>query len=341
MEWARSITVSEGRLRAEISSTDELVRQFPLSELYRRGLPSPKSTVRRSRPLKLDFGSFSTCNAREYTEHFAFALPGGSTGCHHVFEVTRGRNRYLVPALALMRALFKPTSRLLSLMFTPNALERTCWLDYSELVTRLVVDANWATSGYARRCSDWNEPLRWLMAHPSARRMADSVHAYAMCGTIGIDLPKGEVELVFAGVQRQSTVVVTEVRILAVVPADQSDLPVAGLGPKIKFLDVERPNPREVVTVEVPTHADGRVDLTNEEWLVIGPILEGQRERARPYTLCQRALFDGVLRKLATGKTWHECHYKVGDWRNAATAYNTWRMRGAFNHALDVLRAMR
>jgi len=186
--------------------------------------------------------------------------------------------------------------------------------------------------------------LRWMASHRTARRMADSVHRNAMAGRLALNLADCEAEIVLSGSQGPNAVLVTEARILSITPSEHPDLPVVGCEHRIAFLDRDWAKGRNLnkrVSTPVPSHVDGTLELTDDEWSAIGPLLAGARKRAYSYELCQRSLFDGVLRKLATGETWRKSTYKVGDWRNAATTHRTWTRRGTFEQALKVLQDMR
>lgn len=342
MEWARGIVVSGGELWAEVESTKGATGLVALKKLYRRGLPTVDKTVRRT--VTVNFRDFSPCDARKYTDYFGIQMTKGEAGAHQVFEVQHDGKTYLVPALALMRALFRPTPKLLHEMFGPSALERTLWLDYSNGSADIVVDAKWATSSVKERHSNWQGPLRWMASHLTARRMADSVHRNAMAGRLALNLADCEAEIVLSGSQGPNAVLVTEARILSITPSEHPDLPVVGCEHRIAFLDRDWAKGRNLnkrVSTPVPSHVDGTLELTDDEWSAIGPLLAGARKRAYSYELCQRSLFDGVLRKLATGETWRKSTYKVGDWRNAATTHRTWTRRGTFEQALKVLQDMR
>jgi len=293
-------------------------------------VPALQAQVRKK--VEVRFDEFRVCGATEYLDHFGIPARGDSD-LHQVFEVDCEGERYLVPALVMMRALFQPTSHLLHGMFAPSALERSCRLNHVDDELTVVVDAQWAKLASVRYKSEWEAPLRWMMLHPTARKMADSVHQYAMSGLIALDLPAGTAEVVFAGV-----------RILTVTPGDVPDLPVADWAQRVDYVNRDWKagrNMTEALSIEVPTHTDGCIELSDAEWAVVSPLLDGPRRGQRPYQLCQRTLFDGVLSKLASGKSWREASYKVGDWRNAATCYNKWNARGAFGEAMQALRSMR
>lgn len=339
MEWAQRITANGRELAAEVATDAGAVELLSLDEMYRRGLPTTAKPT--SKKFKVKFGKFLPCDPREYAVHFGIQRPNNR---HQVFELSECGVRFLVPALALMRALFRPAPHLLPEMFGPSVLDRTCRVEFVGDVAHVVVDAKWATAGIQMRHSNLVEPISWMRLHPSARRMAASVHQSAMSGRIALSLPEGSAELVLAGIQEESTFFVTRVRILSVVPADGSDFLGAASLPRVNFLEREwakARNTRQVLSIDVPERSNGSIAVTDDEWAAIGPLLLNQRRNLPQRRHSQRKIFNGVLQKLATGRSWHRCTYEVGDWRNAATAYRTWRTKGGFARAMDKLRTMR
>lgn len=342
MDWARRIVVSGRELVAEVETADGRVDLLALKELGRHGVPDGKPAARRR--LDLKFKDCVPIDSRVYRDHFGLGKHTVAADCHQVFEVLVGGDRYLVPALAMMRALFRPSLHLLPQMFLPNVLARACRLGWSGELAHVVVDAPWATGYDAEQRADCEGPLQWMMLHPTARWMADSVHQHAMAGRVAVDLPEGEAEIVFAGLPSETAFFVTEVRILSVTPLESPDFPVDEPAGRIDFVNrtwAEGRNLRESVSTDVPLHADGSHAVTDAEWAVVGPLLESARKTKSAYQHCQRAMFDGVLGKLATGKSWRDSPYAVGDWRNAATSYRRWNSRGTFDQALQALRGMR
>lgn len=342
MEWARRIVVSRGNLLAECELADGQIDQLDLTELARRGTPSARAAARKK--LAVRFEDFIPCDGGEYFAHFRREVHAGTVDQHQVFELVSDGIRYLVPALVLMRALFRPTAWLLPRMFRPNVLEQVCTLSFDGSAFEVEVNRRWSTASDSERRSDCEAALGWMMLHPTARRMADSVHQHAMAGRIAVDMPLASVEVALAGVQGASAVLVTDARILSVSPTESPDFPVAEQVGRIDYLNrnwAEGRNLRESVSADVPLNADGELVLTDAEWAVVGPLLAGARKTKHAYQHCQRAMLDGILGKLATGKSWREAQYTVGDWRNAATTHRQWTRRGTFAEALQALRAMR
>lgn len=345
MEWIRAVKARGSKLWAEVESANGTTYLLALEELYQRGLPADEKTFRKK--MTVSFQDLSACDANKFTAHFGLPVPDSYALGHQVFELRHKGKTYLVPALALMRSLFRPSTKLLHEMFAPSALERILWLDYSNEANgtgRIVIDAKWATSAAQKQNGNWQGPLIWMTTHPTARRMADSVHQHAMAGRLALDLASCEAEIVFSGVERPDVRLVTEVRFLSITPSEFPDLSVVGCKRKIEFIDrawAKGRKIKETISAEIPKHADGSFEMTDKEWSVVGQILAGKRKSSRPYQLCQRTLFDGILCKLGTQMPWKRISYKVGDWRNASTSYHTWKNRGTLEQALAILREMR
>lgn len=341
MDWTHKIVVKDGRLLAECESEGGR-HVVGLAELYRYGLPTGGAMVRHT--VKVNFADFVPCEHTEYLAHFGAPSTEGPVCAHQVYEVGSNGQRFLVPALALMRAMFKPSIKLLGEMFAPNALERTCRLCQSGDTVQVIVDTKWAKQAAQASRSNCEVPLGWMMTHPSARNMADSVHRHAMSGRLAIDLPAGHAELVLTGVQGATSTAVTKVKILTIFPGETPDVPGASWSSSLDFVNREwakDKNIRNPLRLDMPPSIPERPYVTDEEWALISPVLNGQRKNASPFQHCQRKLFEGILQKLSSGKSWKKSTYTVGDWRNAANAYRRWVQRGTFEQALNVLRGMR
>ena len=147
-----------------------------------------------------------------------------------------------------------------------------------------------------------------------------------------------------AGVECPAGILVTEVRFLTVFPGDAPDVQGAVAPSQLDFVNrawAKGRTMQNTLSAEFPLSVSSNPRVTEAEWATVGPLLEGQRKSAKPYVHCQRKLFNGVLGKLASGKAWQTCAYEVGDWRNAAYAHRTWKLRGTFEQALSALSDMR
>ena len=341
-ELAIGIGFKGNQLTTYVLTQGAEVEAVPLSDLYRRGLPSVARTKPVRRRIDTNFADWKLVGADEYLAAFGLLLPKGVSVEQQFFQVDVGNRRFVIPALALMRALFRPSKHLLPTMFGPQALDQVCRLQTSvEGVMSLVVDARWATDGVTSRHSDWSSPLAWMTAHPSAYAMAGSVHDHAMASAIGVTLPSADARIVFRGIEKDRTMFVTEASVMTVTPSDKPDFQVSGLGAVVILHGGAQQkgggDAEGCAQFAVPLRADGTHELSDAEWAQIEPIIASGRAKPIPFKHPQRDILDGVLCKLSSGTPWRKVSYKAGNCLNASGAFRTWAARGVLGKMLAVL----
>lgn len=341
MELAIGLGFEGIQLTAYAVNSDGEAVGFPLKDLYKRGLPTCAKPARRR--IDTNLASWRVVDGQAYLDAFGFKGCQATEINHQFFEVKSSRRTHIVPALALMRALFRPTKNLLPEMFMPQALDRQCRLAVSESKARVEVDAPWATKAIAEQSSDWRQLFTWLMAHPSAYEMAGSVHAQAMEGEFGLQLPMAEMRMVFRGMGTGTTMFVTDVSITTITPQDERLFDMQDSTSVVTLFDRKVPLGKKgtfgsiTSHLKVPCHCNGSSELNDTEWTRIEPILLSARQRPREFELSQRELLNGVLHKLASGQPWKEVAYTTGSWSNAYTAFRRWSARGTFDKVLSAL----
>ena len=343
MEWAQGIGV-EGRQFVALVAREGQIESVSLDDICRRGLPSPGNTVRSV--VTFNLGRLTPVGPAEYCKATGVTLPAGEPNHHQVFEVVCGQLTMVIPALVLMRALFRPTQHLLPTMFAPHALDRVCWVRTSVDGAALVIDAHWATQSRAIHFRDWVGPLSWMVAHPSGRQMADSVHANATIGTIGLAPPDAICTAVLRSVRLGCKRFVTDASLQRLQPLDAPSIQLVGLeGDVTMYANSDSrfswQNLYEPLAMAIPQRRDGSTELSDHEWSLVEPLLMQGRARTCGTVICQRAILDGVLAKLTTGMPWRKCAFRAGTWRNAAFAHRAWSKRGCFAEVLRVLQTAR
>ena len=316
---------------------------FPLEDLHDRGLPKASSTKRRR--IDTNFAQWREVGAREYLEAHGFSLPDAVVTDLQIFEAEVDGRRFVIPALALMRALFRPAKHLLPMMFRPQALDQVGQMEASAEGLTFKVDAPWATKGLAGRCVDWSTALNWMFFYPSAFKMAGSVHQNARTGRIALALPTAEARIVCTGLEFGRTLFVTEASVMSVLPLDAAIHDLAGLPRTISLhqgtLNKCTRYGHASERTSVHLHPDGTSNVSDAEWVEIERLIMAAREREKPFKLSQRDLLDGVLQKLATNASWRGVDYKVGTWVNASAAFQRWTKRGTLAAILGVLEESR
>lgn len=335
--YAQRIVVVGRKLAVEMQTQDGETQLVGLDELYRAGLP--RSGRRRKGTLCVSFSDFREVPATEYERRVGIASCHGSE--HQVFELNGQGTRILIPALALMRGLFRPKAHLLASVFAPHALDRFCRWYEQDGQTDVLVEPRWWQQSYESRHGNWKDVVRWMFSHESARRMADSVHRNAMAGRLALDLPEALADIVITGMDVNGVFCVTSVRFASLTPLEAPQQPF-DLQVPIQFFDKEtlaHKASTPCIELDIPIGPAG-LEVTEEEWGALAPILAKSRREALR-THCPRGIFNDVLHKLSSGTSWRSAQLQASDWRLAATTYRSWRVSGAFEKALAVLAASR
>ena len=80
-----------------------------------------------------------------------------------------------------------------------------------------------------------------------------------------------------------------------------------------------------------------RGDLTDEEWVIIGPLLPAERGRwARP-AQDNRRFLNGMLHVLRTGCPWRDLHERYGKWNSVYVRFRRWAEQGVWDALLETL----
>jgi transposase len=345
MELASRLGFDGHRLTAFAvqQSGDELA--IPLNQLYKRGLPTCAKSLRRR--IDTDLGDWQVVDGQSYLDAFGFKKCREAGMKHQFFEVKEGKWTYIVPALALMKAIFRPMKYLLAEMFLPHALDQQCRLGMTDDAVSVMSEPVWTNNGQRLKCGDVQPLFNWLMLYPSAFSMAGSVHLNTLHGRIGLTLPKATLRVVFKGLKVGWTLFVTEAPILAISAQEaphfeMGELPTTTL----RFeRDTSKGNPGVADSLTkrfvVPLRQSGETALTDQEWERIEHIILVSRRVQKPFVLSQRPILDGILEKLATGKSWRQVEYSVGNWVNATNAFRRWVLAGTFAKILSVLAEFR
>lgn len=305
-EWALCVGVADARLAVPVLLSDGQSDTVPLQALGERGLPTGGALC--TRVVDSDLASWDTVPESEFLTGFGLGQVGEDAGAgegHVVYAFAGGASRYLVPALALMRAFFRPTRFMLPDMFLAQALDHLCYPDALTEPHGLKVTAYWASSGRRERMTNAAATLAWLRSTPGTRALAASVHDNAMKGRLALALPHIVASVVPWGVEKGGTVYVTKLSLKSLRPADAptpkgkelrrqqsfnlygkgaASQSVAGLGQRLRL------EPR----------ADGQTSLVDDEWAQVEPLLRGRVKR-RLADVSLRDITETVLAKAALG----------------------------------------
>ena len=350
MQWVVGIDMVAGKMLA-CSESGEHVE---LSRLASEGVPTmPYSppyrersvTVRMSAKggLEVPFHAWTRVKPDTFLDWFG-VKPVGEVCRHDMFSSHVDGVDMLVPALVFLRAIFRPTSELLERAFRPHFLDFATYLDMAEEPPKLMPNPTLPASVFALGKASPLPLFAWLYCHPTARAMVASVHAHAVAGRVGLQLPNGVATMAVRGKRIGNHLLVTDMTITSVTPGDRP-APSCDLTRRKYLLRgaSELADDERAVHVKrmprVPTRAGGYVELSESEWAEIGPIL--QTRKGAQKRLCRRAILDGILNKLHSGSPWQLIPYREGSAGNARAAFTRWARSGAMASIYEVLKRRR
>jgi transposase len=80
-----------------------------------------------------------------------------------------------------------------------------------------------------------------------------------------------------------------------------------------------------------------RIEVSDEEWLVIGPLLPPERGRWSRPAQDNRRYFEGMLWVARTGSQWRYLPDHYGKWNSVFRRYRRWIESGVFDAMLETL----
>jgi transposase len=322
--WAVGIARHDRQLMAVLRDAGGLDSFSPLDKLVVEGLPAGA----QSRAIVTNFASWTQCAADSFVR--ALSLPAGPA-CHMVWEFGVGRRTFVVPALALMRAMFRPGAQVLVPLFRPQGLEGVC----TYVGDNVAFSRRWRNAALQTNLASIVEPLIWMHTFPSARSMAASLYQHALNGEVGLELPRAICRMRMTGVSAGRTFYVTRVVVSSVEPLE-APFEFAERRERFHFTaSVSRASPQKGdQETRLPTR-NGEASTSDEEWAQLARVLEKASSGAPRYS--RRLMLDGILEKVCTGKPWRAVQYRVGDYVTASRQYIRWKSNGVWASVCAVI----
>lgn len=306
MEWAGGIS-TEGGLRVQMIERTGDVIFTDLASLRKQGIPSKAN--REGIALLTNPTSWTRVPTYQYLDAFGSASVAPAIASNHqVFAARLERRTFYIPALALMRAMFRPNGHVLPAVFSPGNVDLLSYVDYAAATPRNVVhDAGLQKSlSRAKAGALISEPLRWLQLCRSARDCCQSVHKYAMQGRLDLDPPDCDLQMSAQGYAIGRKWFVTRLEVNSALTRAQDNLlekdetfrfrrtPVATGAPKFSSRDLV-----------VPLNRVGLARLTDQEWNGVIPFLQVKGAHVRTKHN-PRHVLDAILSKIAHGLAWRQ-----------------------------------
>lgn len=341
MVWIVEIRSAE---RKAVLLEGQRPRKVELSALSKTGLPT--AAGRKRLAFQGEFKdwtvSLSDSDWASYLSAYGVTPPTGAHQLHVLYRLEHKGLQLVVPALAFMRAFFKPSAYLLEKMFSPANVDSVSFVDHGSKVSNVVVDdteLRWRVRA-VRSGVNKESCIRWLQLSRSARAMAQSVHLMATNGMLGFSMPGGWYRMVVHGVQKGNAFFVNHVSLVDVVCGASDSL--TGAPEQYIFHEAAKQARQPLASTtdyQVSTHQDGSTATTNAEWQIVGDILKAKVNRR--VTHCQRSLFDAVLAKIATHQPWMSNPAQGWNKTDVTNAFRRWVLTGRLQGALDSLKSMR
>ncbi|MDQ0627108.1 hypothetical protein [Paraburkholderia graminis] len=110
--WLRSIERKDGQLKGEVVSTDGTVEWVDPCSTWRLDMPVPAKAR-----LKLDtyLDGWTLADPTEYLGRAGFGTT--APGAHEIYAMNHGGLRLLIPAIAVIKALFVPNAMFFNNLF--------------------------------------------------------------------------------------------------------------------------------------------------------------------------------------------------------------------------------
>lgn len=336
MELAIGIDWEDGRARALLLDKEKKQTHHPCDYMVRHGLP----LLNRTRiQCTTDFARWTPASFVEFA--CAIGLDASVPERHLTWQFMHADIRYVVPALVLIRAMFKPPSYVLPRLFRPQSLDDVCNFS-GEGPMGFITPVTALGSVIHRMRRAVMLPLSWFYCFPSARETWSSVFHLSCEGQIGLTLPQGELSLVIKGLSHAKNVYVTEAHIRQVNTAEEPFDFASTHTRTIYYLSGESIGSKgKRIPLRLIALRDGASSVSDEEWQEIRPMIDAGF-RGKSGVPMQRATLDGVLSKFCFATTWQQTVYPPGvTMSGAVAAVHRWKRDGRWERIIEVLRRSR
>lgn len=338
MSWAVGICQESRPQKLLMLSDEKELIHTEVTSLGKHGVPAPKATKRIV--YTGDFSSWVRDSADRYLKCFDIELPAAVANRHAVFCFSlEDGTRVHVPALVLIRGLFKPSNWMPPAVFTPGNFDNLGFVDYSCNPPNVVLDLEQGTN--KRDAGSCTELLSWIHTSHSARRSAQSVYLHSLEGFLDLALPLGEFRLVLHGKSIGSNLFVT--KMCPISTRVQREDSVAKTERSFFFHQMASSSRKVTPLTQlplIPLRDDRQVELNDREWDRIHPLLKTRSGALQRY--CRRNLLNSILLKLATANTWKSISASSGiTVLNLTATFRKWQFDGRFTKVLTELYQLR
>lgn len=325
--WAQGIERKSGRLAISFMDSQSSTKHGTLEELAKTGLPFQSKAKR----ITTCFSTWAPVCSAEYTE--AFKIPCKSSS-HMVWKFTVGNHDFVVPALAIMRALFRPHSIILPKLFRPQGLDGIC----APTKNGLAFAKSWKTDTNREKTTSLLDPIEWMWRYPSAKNMTNSLYQFALHGKLGMLLPLAKMRATVYGKEVGQKFYVTKIAIATMEPKEAPFLCFNKEKHLFIFTDSykshqhERKHQKEKYLL--PKRKNGNWRVSDKEWAALESYLQNDKVTIK---YDRRTMLNGLLQKFCTGLSWRKCNYEIGTFVTASKQYLSWKRNGIWREIEKVI----
>ncbi len=323
--WLQSTERRNGILKAKVVKTDGSIDWLDLKNTWQLNVPiEPKSKLSAT----TTFAQWKLGNADAYVNEFRGAAETSPTS-HQIYTFDHNGLLVVIPAILLMKALFKPSATVFEYLFRAAGLDMLVAPQQDNGSTSVTL-LHRKIRQHVPIAATSLRRLQWIYCFPSARAAFDSVYRYATQGKFGVRLPNANVEISVQGQLRQNVLIASRLSVTACSPLEDP-FDWAGHQPEKFRLDAckswEQLNP----VLSDPSILPGAAGwaLSDSEWSGIEHFFPSGRRR-----VCgnrARDFMDGILIKLGTGVGWAKVNSSLGTTCAVSSFYQNLRQSGRWD----------
>ncbi|BCZ81691.1 hypothetical protein PTKU64_53660 [Paraburkholderia terrae] len=333
--WLHGIERRNGVLTAKVVKGESDIEWTNIEAAWEVDIPMT-STSRISGTSC--FSRWKLVDAAQYLSETAIEVDLAANR-HQIFEVDHNGLCLVVPAILVLKALFKPNATVFEYLFRPSGLDMLLAPKHTNGSTSVALLRR-KLRQHVPIGDTSLERLRWLYCFPSARAAFDSVYTSATSGVVGIKLPTAEIEISLKGCLRGRKFFASSLTIGGCAPLE-APFDWAGQQP-LRFL-LREPAIGEYLnsTLVDSEIIEGPIgwELSDDEWASVKHLFPtGPRCRSAEQT---RAFVGAIIAKLGTGEGWASVNSKHGTTSAVSSLYRDYRLSGKWHMLVTTVIEMR
>jgi hypothetical protein len=333
--WLQGIERRNGVLTAKLVKGNGDVEWMNVEATWEGDMPV-SSTSRMSGTTC--FSRWKLVDATEYLSEMAIEADPADNR-HQIFEVDHNGLRLVLPAILVLKALFKPSATVFEYLFRPSGMDMLLAPKHANGSMSVVLLPQRIRQHVPVGDTTF-ERFQWLYCFPSAQASFYSVYGYATSGIVGLKLPKAEVDIWLKGRLIGNRFFASNLNIARCAPLE-APFDWAGWQPKGFRLKCpptsEQLNPILVDSELIEGPAGW--ELSDEEWALVEHLFpSGPRLRSgKP----ARDFVGAILTKLGTGAGWACVNSRFGTTSAVSSFYQNSRKSGRWDKVITILMEMR